>query len=65
MFLGLSPNKVIAFFILPNASSRNLVLGLTQPVTQMSIRNLPGGEVRPVRSADNLTAINEPIFWKI
>jgi hypothetical protein len=27
----------------------------------MSTRNLPGGKGRPVREADNLTAICEPI----
>jgi hypothetical protein len=33
-----------------------MALGLTQPLTEMSTRNLPGGE-----KADNLTAIYEPI----
>jgi hypothetical protein len=36
-------------------------LGSTQPLTQMSTRNLPGGKGRPTRGADNLTAIFEPI----
>jgi hypothetical protein len=39
-------------------------LGSTQPLTEMSTRNLPGGgggEGWPVRKADNLTAICEPI----
>jgi hypothetical protein len=31
----------------------------------MSIRNLPGGKERPARKADNLTAICEPIFYKM
>jgi hypothetical protein len=31
------------FFSLPNPSSRTVVLGLTQPLTDMSTRNLPGG----------------------
>jgi hypothetical protein len=30
----------------------------------MSNRNLPGGKVLPVRKADNLTAICEPIVWR-
>jgi hypothetical protein len=30
-----------------------------QPLTEMSIRNLPGGKERPARKADNLTAICE------
>jgi hypothetical protein len=36
-------------------------LGSTQPITEMSTRNLPGGKERPVRKADNLTALCEPI----
>jgi hypothetical protein len=32
-------------------------LGLTQPLTEMSTRNLPGVKVRPACKADNLTAI--------
>jgi hypothetical protein len=31
------------FFNLPNPSSRTMVLGSTQPLTEMSTRNLPGG----------------------
>jgi hypothetical protein len=37
-----------------------MALGSTQPVTEMSTRNLPGGKGRPARKADNLTAICEP-----
>jgi hypothetical protein len=36
----------------------------TQPLTEMSIRNLPGGKGRPVRGADNLTPICESIVRK-
>jgi hypothetical protein len=36
-------------------------LDSTQPVTEMSIRKLPGGKGRPARKADNLTAICESI----
>jgi hypothetical protein len=36
-----------------------MVLGSNQSLTEMSIRNLPGGEGRPARKADNLTAICE------
>jgi hypothetical protein len=36
--------------------------GATQPLTEMSTRNLPGGKRRPAPKADNLTAICEPIF---
>jgi hypothetical protein len=38
-----------------------MALGLTQPLTEMSTRNLPVGEERQARKADNLTAICEPI----
>jgi hypothetical protein len=38
-----------------------MAMGSTQPLTEMSIRNLPGGKARPARKADNLTAICEPI----
>jgi hypothetical protein len=31
----------------------------------MSARNLPGGEGRPARKADNLTAICEPTVYKL
>jgi hypothetical protein len=36
-------------------------LGSTQPLTEMSTRNLPGGKGLSERKADNLTAICEPI----
>jgi hypothetical protein len=38
-----------------------MTLGSTQPLKEMSTRNLPGGNGRPAREADNLTAICEPI----
>jgi hypothetical protein len=41
-----------------------MALGLTQPLTEMSTRNLPGGKGRLVRKCDNLTAICEPIAWR-
>jgi hypothetical protein len=41
-----------------------MALWSTQPVTEMSTRNLPGGKGRPARKADNLTAICEPNVWK-
>jgi hypothetical protein len=48
------------FFNLPNHFSRTMALGSTQPLREMSIRNLPGGKGRPARKADKLTAISEP-----
>jgi hypothetical protein len=48
------------FFNLSNPSSRTIALWSTQPLTEMSIRNLPVGKKRAARRADNLTAICEP-----
>jgi hypothetical protein len=50
----------VHFFNVPNPSSRTMALGLTQPLTEMSTRNFPGGKKRPARRADNLAAICEP-----
>jgi hypothetical protein len=58
---GLIPDEVIGFFISPNPSSRTIVLGSTQPLTEMSTRNLHGGKGRVARKDDNLTAICEPV----
>jgi hypothetical protein len=42
-----------------------MALGSTDPLTEMSTRNLPGGDKdRPARKTDNLTAICEPVFRK-
>jgi hypothetical protein len=38
-----------------------MALGSTQSLTEMSTRNLPVDKGRPVRKADNLTAIFQPI----
>jgi hypothetical protein len=50
------PDKVV-IFNLPNPSSSTMALGWTQPLTEMTTRNLPGDKVRPARRADNLAAI--------
>jgi hypothetical protein len=39
---------------------RTMTLGSTQPLTEKSTGNLPGGKGQPARKADNLTAIREP-----
>jgi hypothetical protein len=57
---GSIPRKVIGFFNWPNPSSRTMALGSTQPLTEMSTRNLPVGKGRPTSKADNVTAICEP-----
>jgi hypothetical protein len=38
--------------------------GSTQPLTEMSTRNLPEGKKRPACRADNLVALCEPNVWK-
>jgi hypothetical protein len=50
----------VDFFNLPNPSSRTIALGSTQPLTEMSTRNLPGGKKRPACRVDNFGAICEP-----
>jgi hypothetical protein len=53
------------FFNLPNPSSRIKTLGSTQPLTEVSTRNLHGVKGRPARKAHNLTAVCEPIVYKM
>jgi hypothetical protein len=62
---GRSPVRVpdeVDFFNLPNPSSHTMALLSTQPLREMSTRNLPGGKKRPARRTDNLAAICEPNF---
>jgi hypothetical protein len=56
-----SIRDVIGFFNLPNPSSSTIALGSTQPLTEMSTRNLPGSKGRPAHKADNFTSVYEPI----
>jgi hypothetical protein len=51
------PIGIIALFNSHIPSSRTVALGSTQPPTEMSTRNLSGGEGRPARKADSLTTI--------
>jgi hypothetical protein len=60
---GRSPVRVsdeVDFFNLPYLFSRTMVLGSTQPLTEMSSRKFPAGEKVPAIRADNLTAMCEP-----
>jgi hypothetical protein len=59
--VGSIPDEVIGFFSWPNPSSRIVALGSTEPLTEMSTRNIPWGKNRLARKADNLTAVYEPI----
>jgi hypothetical protein len=64
---GRSPVRVldeVNFFNLPSLSSQTMALGLTQPLTEMSARQLPEGKKRPARRGDNLAAIYEPNVGK-
>jgi hypothetical protein len=59
---GRSPVRVpdeVDFLNLSHSSSRTMPLGSTQPLTEMSIRNFPGGKKRPERRAEYLAAIYE------
>jgi hypothetical protein len=56
-----SPDEMDIFSI-PNPSSGTMALGSTQPLTEMSTRNLPGGKRRSAHKADKLSAICELIF---
>jgi hypothetical protein len=59
-FAGSIRDEVIEFFDWPDPSSLNGP-GSTQSLTEMSTSNRPGGKRRPVRKADKLTTICEPI----
>jgi hypothetical protein len=54
--------RLIIFVSMLYRIANTVALGSTQPLTEMSTRNLtkikkPGGKVRPARRADNLSAI--------
>jgi hypothetical protein len=59
---GSIPNETVGFFSRFNFSSLTMALESTQPLTEMSTANLPGGKGRPALKADNLTAIFKPII---
>jgi hypothetical protein len=40
---GSFPGEVTGFFNWPDPSSSTMILGSTQPLTEMTTRNLPGG----------------------
>jgi len=42
-----------------------MALGLTQPLTEMSTRNISWGWRRPVRRADNLTTFMCRLSWNL
>jgi hypothetical protein len=54
--MGSIPIEVTGFFNWPNPSSSTMAVGSTQPLTEMSMRNLPGSKQWPAHKADNLIA---------
>jgi hypothetical protein len=57
--------RLLDFFNLPNSSSHTVALGSTQPVTEMSTRNLSGGKGQLANKTDNLTVACEPTVYKM
>jgi hypothetical protein len=53
------PMRSLDFLNWPNIFSLTMALKSTQPLTEMSTRNLPGVKGRPARKAENLIAICE------
>jgi hypothetical protein len=51
----------LRFFNLPNSLSCTMALVPSQPLTEMSTKNLAVGKEQLARKADNLTAICERI----
>jgi hypothetical protein len=62
---GSIPDEVIGLFNWPNPSSCTTALGLTQSLTEMSTRNLPGGKGWLAPMTDNLTATCELTVYKM
>jgi hypothetical protein len=54
------PMRSLGCFDLLNPSRHTMALGSTQPLTEMSTRNIPGVKGRAPRKAD-ITATYEPI----
>jgi hypothetical protein len=55
--VGSIPGETIEILNWPKPSSRTIALGSTQPLTEISTKNLPGGKGWPVRKAGNLTTL--------
>jgi hypothetical protein len=60
MVSGSIPVEVTVFFNCPYRSSPTMTQESTQPLTEMSTMNIPGGKKRPERRVDNLAVIYEP-----
>ena len=62
---GSIPDGVIGIFHWHNPSSCSLVLGITQPLTEMSTGNISWGERWLVRRADNVTTFMCRLSWDL
>jgi len=62
---GSIPDGVIEIFHLHNPSGRTMALGLTQPLTEISTRNISRGYRRQMRTADNLTSFMCRLSWNL
>jgi hypothetical protein len=65
MSIARFPMRSLDIFNLPDRSSRELSLELTQSLTEMNAMYLPGVTEWPACKAGNFTSIREPIFYKI
>jgi hypothetical protein len=63
--VSVSIPDVTRFSNLPNPSRRTMTLGSTQPLREMSVRNLIEGKERKARKTENLTAICEPTVYNM
>jgi hypothetical protein len=56
-------NKVVGFFSKPDPTSRFVDLGSSQPLTEISTRNLPMASGQQERKADSIIAIYAPTVY--
>jgi len=62
---GSIPGGIIGIFHWHNSSGRTMALELTQPLTEMSTRNISWGYRRPLRRADSLTTFMCRLSWNL
>ena len=62
---GSIPNGFIGIFHWHNPSGCTMALGLNQPLTEMSTRNIPEGNRRPVPGADKLSTFICRMSWNL
>ena len=61
--MGSIPDDIIAIFYWHNLSGCTMAMGLTQPLTEMSTRNISWGYRRPVRRAGIITTFVCRLSW--